>query len=479
MAENVIVSPEEGITENDYDPDYLKEVIKRNEKVKAQFLKIVGGEPTTISEKQVHEKSNLRANGDLGILYRYFFTKYVSIRLKEDAKSDVLDEHASIFPFQTKPTLDVIEMPKLDDKFCDEIKEFAEKHFGDCDIDGLKNLFWANVKDFQETHFPNPPAADKLARLIEVGSPSNSGDTKETFPECDYLKNFIRLNRGGTLWYQQFQTKYNAACKANEKDLTLPKKLGFYFRFLPDINCCELLLLLKTNFYETDREKYVHLFEKYLFFFKNAVDRPNHPVCFIDDTLFACLKFKKEYETFQEGKSVFDCVWELCLMTLVHCRRYMPDAKQPISLKPDLSDLEKVVTYADALLKGVESVNVYYGEPHLRFKVLLLLDDTAFLINYSGRTSLNANDWIGQTLKSALLNREIKRLKFYNAYWGEESLYEMPQQKEEIRRFTQQLTETERNAKRLEPSHPLKFLVQPYLKKYFSLLPAIPHSSDE
>lgn len=483
MAENEIVSREEAIFECDYDPDYLKEVIKNNPKEKTQFLKIIGGEPKSISERRVHEKANVRANGDLGIFHRYFFSKYVSIRLKEDIKNDTLNNYASIFPFQTKNAdlLDVSDMPTLDDKFFAEIKEFGGKHFGnDCDIDSLKNLFWANIKDFKENNFSDPPAMDRLARLIEVGSPSASGENREPFPDCDYLKNSIRLNRSGTFWYQNFQTKFNAACKAYEKDLILPEKLGFFFRYLPEINCCELLLLLETNFYEINRETYVHLFKKYLFFFKNAVDRKEHPVCFIDETLFACLQFKREYETFQEDKSIYDCVWDLCMMTLVHCRRYLLDSKQEMKLKPDQSDLEKVVTYADELLNDVESVKVFYGETRFqRFNIFLLLDDTAFLINYSGRKGPNSYDWVGQTFKSALLSPEIKKLKFYNAYLGEETTYEMPQQKEEICSFIQQLTETERNANRLEPSYPLKFLIQSYLKKYFSMLPAIPRYSND
>lgn len=474
MAENLNVDHGDDVFESDYDPDYLEHVIKMDRGLKNEFFKIIGGQPKTIPSLEMHEKAAVEPNGDLGIFYRYFSTKYVSIRLMEDAKSGMLDNHASIFPFQTNRSLPVCDMPELDIKFSSAIKEFVEKHFSqNVDIKNLKNLFWTNVSNFKNNHFPNAPSLDQLARIIEIGS---SWRNRQPPPECDYLKNFIRLNDDGIKWYRNFQSKFNEACKVYEKDLILPEKGDSYFKYLPEINCCELLLLLETRFYESNSEKYVRLFKKYLFFFKNAIEREENPVCFIDDTLFACLQFKKDYETFREDKSIYDCQWELWMMTLVHRRKHATFSNQKINLQPDRNNLEILVTYMDTLpLESPKPAIVYHGEPkYPRFKVFLLLHDSVFLINYRRKEKEHFEGLIGQILKSALLSREIKELKYYNAYSSKETTFEMPQTKDEIRRFIHQLTVRERNENRLEPLYPLKFLLTPEVRKYFAKLPAIP-----
>lgn len=338
----------------------------------------------------------------------------------------------------------------------------------DLDFDYLINLFLANIDDFKNEHFRNSLCVRQLIRIIGIGSKAG---TEDPAPEylSDYLNAFIHLNEAGIEWYQYFQTKFNEVYNLFNKKY-LPKKSKSYFKYLPEINCCELLLLLETDFYLNHRTKYSYIFEKYLFFFGNCIKRAEpHAVCFIDEALFLCLLFKKKYETF-EG-NILSLQWELWMMTLVNRRKYQLPKKPTINLRLDQANLMNVIHYINHI-PSIESAILYYQEPqHPRVNIFMLLDDVVFILGFSSN-KITINSCMGQILKSALLSREIKKIVHYNPCLGEETSFNMPSKKDEIINFI-------RKHNKLDPVYPENFLIKG-LTKYFVNIPdiACQHHSD-
>lgn len=337
------------------------------------------------------------------------------------------------------------------------------------DFEHLKNLFLTNIDHFKTEHFRSSPSWLDLSRVSAVGSSWRDKFSPEcTLSQYPYLKKFIRLNTAGVKLYKFFQTKFNAICKVYQKEsLQLPEKSESYFKYLPEINCCELLLLLETDFYLRNRGKYTEIFRKYLFFFGHAISSADpHPVCFIDETLFRCLQFKRTYETFRGD--ILKIQWETWMMTLVHRRKHSLLKQSTTYQKLDENNLKDVIEYANRI-PSIESGAIYYCEPqYRRIKIFSVFDDVVLLIGYSSRQLGNCSSFVyDQIMRSALISREIRTIKFYNAYLGLESRFEMPSNKTDICDFIREVTELHKPG----PLYPEKFLVED-LESCFEKLPA-------
>lgn len=384
----------------------------------------------------------------------------------------LMEKYASIFPFKTNRDLPTCHQPVtelFDNNFLKKIREFVQYHFCDSDTNDtidfeyLKNLFLANIDHFKREHFRNSPSYEQLTRIIGLGS--NNWRKNLAAPEflSEYLKDFIRLSEDGIEWYKYIQTKFNEVCKSYNKEfLLLPEKSDSYFRYLPEINCCELLLLLESDFYRLNHRNYEHLFKKYLFFFGHCIQRaePN-VVLFIDETLFSCLQFKKKYLAFR-GK-IFDLQWELWMMTLVNRRKYPIPKNRQICVKLDQKNLKNVVDYI-LQIPGIDDASFYYSEAqHPRSKIFLLLDDVIFILGFTNVE--NYDCFSRQILKSALLSREITKIIFYNPCLGEESTIHQLPKKEEILDFIRKNNEW-------YPAYPEKF----FMKGVTNYFVNIPHN---
>lgn len=150
-------------------------------------------------------------------------------------------------------------------------------------------------------------------------------------------------------------------------------------------------------------------------------------------------------------------------MALVHRRKYpttVRRADQKINLHLDVGNLEDLMRYARQIPR-IESGILQYAEPQyaLRFRIFLVHDDVAFWMGYSRRHVHSADFFFEMILKCALLSKTIRKIVYYNAYWGEEASIDMPTARDEIVNFIR------RNNVFL-PDLPERFNVQE-LQEYF------------
>lgn len=151
------------------------------------------------------------------------------------------------------------------------------------------------------------------------------------------------------------------------------------------------------------------------------------------------------------------------MMALVHRRKYpiaVRQADQKISLQLDVGNLADLMRYTHHI-PDLQSSTLDYLEPRypLRFRIFLVSEDIAFWMGYSRRHVQSVEFFFEMILKCALLSRGIRRIVYYNAYWGEEASIEMPSARDEIVNFIR------RNNVFL-PNLPQGFCVQE-LQEYF------------
>lgn len=277
---------------------------------------------------------------------------------------------------------------------------------------------------------------ERLRAIAEIGSHESEESEEHVGYMCDYLSHVYRLNEAGVDWYMNLQTACNEVNVMYNKNL-IPTKGKAYFKYLPEVNCCELLLLLEHRFYLDENERYAYLFKKYLFFFGHAVELSGevHPVFFIDDALFACLTSLSTY-LFSRA-SVLELEYELWMMALVHLRIYTSSKPRgPTVRTVDQQNLRRVANYVARKL-SVDS-RLFYETSLLypiRHRNFYLREDIVYRLMYVDVQQLELRHFYELILKAALLERKVRRLVIYNAYTGEEMIIVMPRCVLDIRRL--------------------------------------------
>lgn len=245
----------------DFDVEYL--VQQLNEKVDlADELRLIIGDCDVKLTDQLHDKAKSATSLDFALFYRYFFAKYVSNLQAKNAESELLKSYACIFPFRVNarlPIRDVAVGVLLDDQFVGEIREFAALHCGDCDVKRMIDLLLTNVDHHRRQRIKGE-VVEPLTRLKRVTDTGLNAKKWRKDPRPDFLTKFVnsrhRLNEEGVLWLQRFQTLYNKLAEIHGKE-SLPERTAAYFRYLPEINLCELLLLLDEDFFRLHHDRWV------------------------------------------------------------------------------------------------------------------------------------------------------------------------------------------------------------------------------
>lgn len=402
---------------------------------KNELKEIVGDLPHLISNCHIPvDTSKYHSSGLKGIFYRCYFTKCVASRSirNEKISSGLLNDFASIFPFKTSKNVERKCLPVMrlfDVDFKKKIETFV-KHFEQHECRELVDLFFANVLHCRLKHF-DQKSVQKLKTFVEkkVYDERNSRNCKVDFTN-DLLKSFPRINFQGIHRYQQYQNDFRTIQNAYHKT-EFPKKSQTYFQFLPEINFYELFSLLETELYESDRVLYLDRLKKYLFFFGYAIDRADHPVFFIDDILFECLKFYPIYREPLNDVLSEEEEYVLWMMALVRSRKkYKIGSCKDVSL--DRENFEKVMNYvkdipgiktSDAILNFLETNELC----DIRINCKLLVGDTLYEVCYS-KQNRQLSSFLVLLMKAAIVSKNIRKIVFYNAYLGTETSLIVPQE---------------------------------------------------
>ncbi|KAK7601774.1 hypothetical protein V9T40_009215 [Parthenolecanium corni] len=418
-----------------------------DEKIRAEFQQIIGSsDGSTIRE--VHPKSTGYSYGNLGVFIRFFIKKCIFNVQNANAVNLNIELFASIFPFKVSKTVPSVKLPvrKLFDKqFNGTIAKFMVHHFEDkCErADSYIDLFLANVNHFRMTFF-NEGSMQRLkkamASQLDLDS-SPFGMTGGIPYISDYLKKFPRLNQKGVARYKLLRRMYNKLCTTfGQEDLgeQSPRQI----RMLPEINCYELFSLLEPDFFVDQRAKYVERFLKYLFFFIYAVENSeNHPLFFIDDPLYECLKGYAEYrDSRQVPENLKLCIWKMALVY----RRYqeVENDKSSVQFEVDDENLQNIRNYMENF-PAIETAIVDFRLPTdlLVLGISVVTTDTTFRMYYRKTDRSNLSDFHEDIIRALMCPMDIKKAIIYNAFTGVEASLIVPPLKTEIWEFVRRYNE--------------------------------------
>ncbi|XKL67133.1 hypothetical protein PGB90_010553 [Kerria lacca] len=407
----------------------------------SELKKIIG--EVKSSWKVVHEKCSTFPNGFMGVFIRYYAKKCAFNIKDETAHSKHIEQYCSIFPFQVRKDIRLYKNKDnvahlFDDEFKVEVEKFLKKHFEEVNYREIVNLFLANIFQFRKNNFSEEhmKALKNLVENLDRTTFRNNGDCFRNLKRSNYintyLKNFPRLNDVGVKHYKGFYDMYNLLTSFHREVESL-KNSSNYLIHLPEVNCYELFLLLNKEFFLHERSQYIKLFQKYIFFFRYAINSEQKPIFFIDDVLFECLK---SYESYKNSRAdIFDLQLAIGNIALVHRR------KQPLDFRftnkdyyVDVKDSEKIKKYIENF-PNIKSATVEYevNTDLLEFTIFMCTDDTLLSLVFS--KNVVTSRFYELIIKAAVCPRDIKWIIRYNAYTGTETLVEVPPNKKEIQNF--------------------------------------------
>lgn len=384
-----------------------------------QLQELVGD--LRIEMKLIHEPSEAIPNGFLGVLLKFFARKVIANLNDEDAVCAYVEKYTEVFPFKVSENVprigcEIIEL--FDDSMNTVIRNFIQYHFGDLNQQYVTELFLCNIYNFKLNLLQSVSARQTQQRFILV-------------PESNYLGNFPRLNENGAKHYQNFYALYdemvetfNFTAELDSSDYNIT-----YFSKLPEINFHELYSLLNVDFMQSEKEKYIDRFKKYLFFFVHALRSDTKPIFFIDELLYVCLSKLKQFKSSRDD--IFNHLEALVMLTLVH-RRKQPQEKNA-SYIPDIKNLQDVKKYLENgpnLIKA--KIDHCVSSSLLECSILAQAGSICFNMCYSSSRRIKSSDFFRSILYASLCPQDIKELKIYNSFLGEETSIKMPPIKEKI-----------------------------------------------
>lgn len=293
------------------------------------------------------------------------------------------------------------------------------------------------MTNFRRKYFNSrfPMQYVQLKAIAEIGSRGVEEQEEPVEFVCDYMRSVYHLTEAGVDWYMNFQTALNEVNAEYNKPL-ISTRARSHFKHLMEINCCELLLLLEHRFYSDERKKYEYLFQKYVFFFGHAVDfakEAHHPVFFIDDVLFECLKSLRTYQ-FSDTHAM-QLEYDVWMMALVHLRRYTP-SRGPIERRVDRCHLQRAVSYVTENFS--DNTQLYYENSLLypiRHRNFFLRGDTVFRLTFVDVEQFEPRHFYELILKAALLDQYVQNIVIYNVYNDLQVTMNMPRVRRDLRKL--------------------------------------------
>lgn len=427
-----------------------------------------------VKVKQLHPPCNKGSNGFIGKFHRVFIEKCVFNLTDTDGYHTFIDNYASVFPFHVSNEINRYRVKILDDfdeELWNEMQTFVNEHFDDVMIRSISHVFFANILNFKENNF-SEGMLSKLLKNFNIEGLSMRNDENKSFmgfrqtkEKCDYLKDFPRLSKHGAVVYNQLYNLFvSVSALYGEPCVVSADKYRFsYLTRLPEMNFYELYSLLNSKFLITNRREYVYRFQKYLFFFINALNSESKPVFFIDDVLFECMK---SLRTFRKSRDdVFSLKRELAAMSVI-ARRREAFHNRHMSIDLDEVNLQHVKEYvlnfpniSTAAIKPTLDTNLWQKT------VLLSTDDSCLDTCVSKKRRTNVKDFYELIFYAAFSPKDIKRLVIYNAFYGEECSIAMPEDKEALVDFVRTVYNNHDFSRPLAPA-PEKFLTHGR-EKYF------------
>ncbi len=422
---------------SEIDERFVSRFVDRwNEAIRSEFAALIG--PLEMTKTSIHDRSQSETNGDIGVFYRMFVRKCISNLKNENARPWYVEKYAAVFPFKLNRDVPQATIPVaalFDEQFYERVGEFTRLHFGNVNVSELVDLLLRNVFQFRRLNF----SQDQFRRLREMcdckfaGQSFKSGD-RPPRPVNKYLKMFPRLNYSGCRRYERFCQIYCEIFKAyHEREPEPVSELSW--RCLPEINCFELLRLLQTDFFKSEREEYEKTFLKYWFFFNNAINSEEKPVFFVDRLLFECMQHYVEYRSSRVNPQEMQfVVW---MMALVHRRRQNLD---PIGRQynrvPQETDMNNMQAYVESYPE-VESasLDLVIETKLINSQIFLCTGTTLFRPCFSRRERDKIADFAELFIEAATCPRDIKHLVIYNGFTGTEIKVVMPSVKNEILNF--------------------------------------------
>lgn len=137
-------------------PEHVSTLMNTDVELRRFFERTIGArnfvDGKTYLRTRVHEEADASVNSELSVFYRYFISKCYFNLLDSNARSGLLENYASIFPFQVDSSVQIDTVPILDffdDVFLNEIRQFIDHHVSDSDFTDLENLLVKNIESFR------------------------------------------------------------------------------------------------------------------------------------------------------------------------------------------------------------------------------------------------------------------------------------------------------------------------------------------
>lgn len=134
-------------------PEYVASLMNTDMELRQLFEGIIGPPAFNASRRRISRAIvGVPINAEISVFYRYFISKCYFNLISKNARSELLENYASIFPFQVDSSVQIDNVPILDSfdkKFLEDIRQFIDHHIVDSDFSDLEFMLVKNIESFR------------------------------------------------------------------------------------------------------------------------------------------------------------------------------------------------------------------------------------------------------------------------------------------------------------------------------------------